>query len=80
MDDYIRGILSVENGITKDWGNQVRKNEKFDKKFIAAVYKYVFSTVSIDGVNMLDLVLTKCIYSIFKHYKSDEISGEGFKL
>lgn len=80
LDDYIRGILSVETGITKDWGNQVRNNTQFDKKFIAAIYKYVFNTTSVDGINMLDLVLKKCIYSIFKHYKSDELSGEGFKL
>ena len=80
LDDYIRGILSVEHGIVKDWGNEVRKNNQFDKSYIAAVYKYVFNTTSVDGVNMLDMVLSKCIHSIFKHYKADEISGEGFTL
>lgn len=80
LDDYIRGILSVEHGIIKDWGNEVRKNNQFDKIYIAAVYKYVFNTTSVDGVNMLDMVLSKCIHSIFKHYKADEISGEGFTL
>lgn len=80
LDDYIRGVLSVENGIIKDWGNEVRKNDKFDKKYIAAVYKHVFNTTSADGINMLDMVLSKCIHSIFKHYKADELSGEGFTL
>lgn len=80
LDDYISGILSVESGIVKDWGNEVRKDDKFEKRFIAAVYKHVFNTTTVDGINMLDMILAKCIHSIFKHYKADEISGEGFTL
>lgn len=79
LDDYINGILSVENGIAKDWGNELRKYQQFDKQFIAAIYKYVFNPNVKDGINMLDLVLSKCIHNIFKHYKSDEIS-EGLDI
>lgn len=79
LDDYIRSILSIENGIAKDWGNAVTKDDKFDKAYIASVYKYVFN-VDQNGINKLDLILDKCISSIFKHYKSDELSEDGFVL
>lgn len=70
LDSYIEDLLEH---MQKDWASAILVKHSDLKQFIVILYKNVFSPKK-DTLefSMLDMVLSKAVYSMFNHYKNGE--------
>lgn len=68
IEDYIKAMLSTQNGIRKDWLSIVQSKPNFDKEIVKSIYQNVLNKESNDS--SLNLILESCIYAIFNQYKN----------